>query len=57
VPRQLRNMNASVEELEAFIKASGYGEPETVDYKNKKWAVQTRYAAPHCASRRCGPDS
>jgi len=42
VPRQLRNMNASVEELEAFIKASGYGEPETVDYKNKKWAVQTR---------------
>lgn len=39
VPRQLRNMNASVAELEAFIKALGYGEPQAVDYKNKKWTV------------------
>jgi len=40
VPRQLRNMNASVEELDAFVKASGYGEPQTVDYKNKRWTVR-----------------
>jgi FkbM family methyltransferase len=41
VPRQLHNIGTSVEELNAFIKAAGYGEPQTIDYKNKKWAVQT----------------
>jgi FkbM family methyltransferase len=41
VPRQLENMNASVEALEAFIEALGYGEPQTVDYKNKQWTVRT----------------
>ena len=41
VPRQLENMHASVEALQAFIKALGYGEPQTVDYKNKQWTVRT----------------
>jgi FkbM family methyltransferase len=41
VPRQLNNMNASVEELEAFVNNLGYGEPQTVDYKNKEWTVRT----------------
>jgi hypothetical protein len=34
-------MNASVEELEAFVNNLGYGEPHTVDYKNKAWTVRT----------------
>jgi FkbM family methyltransferase len=40
-PRQLNNMNVSVEELEAFVRNLGYGEPRTVDYKNKEWVVRT----------------
>ncbi len=41
VPRQLENMNASVESLETFIKALGYGDPQRVDYKNKQWTVRS----------------
>jgi FkbM family methyltransferase len=37
VPRQLANMNTSVEELEAFIKSVGYTTMRQVDYKNREW--------------------
>ena len=37
VPRQLANMNTSIEELEAFIKSVGYTTMRQVDYKNREW--------------------
>jgi FkbM family methyltransferase len=37
VPRQLANMNTSVEELEAFIRSLGYTQMKQVDYKNREW--------------------
>ena len=40
VPRQLANMNTSVEELEAFIKSVGYTTMRQVDYKNREWTVK-----------------
>ena len=40
VPRQLANMNASVEELEAFIKSVGYTTMRQVDYKNREWTLK-----------------
>jgi FkbM family methyltransferase len=40
VPRQLKNMNASVEELESFVKALGYNATRSVDYKNREWTIQ-----------------
>lgn len=39
VPRQLENMGASVEELEAFIRSLGYNRDRWVDYKNKEYIV------------------
>lgn len=40
VPRQLENMNASVAELEAFIKEMGYNASRSIDYKNKEYTVR-----------------
>jgi FkbM family methyltransferase len=40
VPRQLANMNTSVEELESFVKAHGYNTIEVVDYKNKEYTAR-----------------
>ena len=37
VPRQLANMNTSVEELEQFIKGLGYNTMRQIDYKNREW--------------------
>ena len=39
VPRQLKNMGTSVEELESFIRSLGYNRERMVDYKNKEYFV------------------
>jgi FkbM family methyltransferase len=40
VPRQLANMNTSVDELEAFIATLGYNATRQVDYKNREWTFR-----------------
>ena len=40
VPRQLANMGATVDELEAFVESLGYTSVTVVDYKNKMWTVR-----------------
>ena len=40
VPRQLTNMGATIEELEAFVESLGYTSVTVVDYKNKMWTVR-----------------
>jgi FkbM family methyltransferase len=39
VPRQLANMGASVDELEAFVRSVGYHKSKQIDYKNKEYTV------------------
>ena len=42
VPRQLANMNTSVEDLEAFIRSVGYDSARVIDYKNKEYTLKQK---------------